>query len=74
MPISNITELLYYIVVFDALVVLVMGVMLSGIIAFDLKVTDLWYRLSRSVGVLVVTSLAAGVILWIADYMFMGAA
>lgn len=66
----DLSAMLYYIVVFDALLVLLVGVVAAGMHLAGSKFDVFMERVVPAVATLVGTSLAAGVIMWIAAKMF----
>jgi hypothetical protein len=66
----DVATVLYYLVAFDALLVLGSGIFAAGMYLVGTKLEMFWSRVVPAVGVLVGTSLAAGAILWIAEHLF----
>ena len=68
----DINVILYYLIAFDALGVILLGLFAAATIALGYELKTFWDRVVPACIALVVTSFAAGILLWIADSMFMG--
>ena len=66
----DVHSLLYGVVVFDAMLVLCVGIVAASMYLLGAKFDIFWERIVPAVVTLVGTSLAAGAVLWIATAMF----
>ncbi len=66
----DVHSLLYGVVVFDAMLVLAVGIVAAAMHLFGAKFDVFWDRVVPAVGTLVGTSLGAGAVMWIATAMF----
>ena len=66
----DVQSLLYAIGVGNAVTLMVMGTLLSIMHLLGVKPKFFWNRMFPAVRALVITSLAAGVVLWVANKLF----
>ena len=66
----DVNTLLYNIVIFDALLILLVGIVAASMYLFGAKFDVFWKRVVPAVATLVLTSLGAGAVAFLATKMF----